>query len=121
MSIKAALYDLMNNVETDVYPVIAPAEQSDPYAVYNWSRELIRGQDGISTYEVTLTVEIFAKDPSDCLDLAAIIEGNMEAATGTYQSTTILVSNLVSESETEYMGDMDKYGITQTYQLFIDN
>ena len=121
MSIRAAIYDLMNNVETDVYPVKAPATVSDPYAIYDYSRELVRSQDGIKAYELEFEVRIYAEDPSDCIDLAATIEGNMEAASGTYQSKTIMVSNLQSESPVEWMGDLEKYMITQTYQIFVEN
>lgn len=121
MSIRAAIYDLMNNVEADVYPVVAPAELTDPYCTYNISRELVRAQDGIAVYDVSLTVDVYAKDFSDLIDLAATIEGNMEAASGTYQSTVLMVSNLETESEVTWLPDLEKYMLTQTYQIFIDN
>ena len=121
MSIRKALYDLLNDAEADVYPVIAPAETTDPYCTYNVSREFIRTQDGIAIYDVTLTVDCHAKDFSDLIDLAATMEAGLEGAEGTYQSETIMISSMTEESEVTYDSDLGKYMLTQTYNVFFDN
>lgn len=119
MSIRTAIYDLMNNVETDVYPLVAPQELKVPYAVYRLSRTLIRVQEGVTANEVILLVNIYANDFSDCVALAATIEGNMEHQEGTYDSQVLIGSMLMSESD-DYIPDIDKYMISQEYQLQFD-
>lgn len=121
MSIRSAIYDLMNDADSDVYPTVAAAGESDPYAVYNMSREMVRTQDGVAVYDMALTVTCYAKDYSDLIDFAATIESTLEGATGTYDDKTIMVSTMLTEGPVEHDGDLDKYYIVQTYSIFIDN
>jgi hypothetical protein len=119
MSIRTAIYDLMNNVETDVYPLAAPQELTVPYAVYSLRRERIRIQGGTTVHNVFMTVHIYANKHSDCVSLASTIEGNMEMRSGTYGTDVIIGSNFLSESD-DYIPQLDKYLITQEYQIFFD-
>lgn len=120
MSIRKAIYDLLNDYEADVYPLVAPQETSDPYIVYSMRKEPIRIQGGIDINDVILTLNIYAKSHSDAITLADTIYQGLEAATGGYGSgssrETLHICNWVS-SDGYYLDDLQKFVITQEYQL----
>jgi hypothetical protein len=119
MSYRTAIYDLMNNVESDVYPLVAPAELTVPYAVYTTRREPIRVQEGVSVWTTYLTIYIYASDFSDCDNLADVIKTNMEHRAGTYGTDVLIGSMMISESD-DYIPSLNKYLITQEYKLEFD-
>ena len=115
MSVRKAVYSLMSGLESDCYPVYAPQETTDTYAVYSTSRDLVLTQEGAKVYEVRVTVDIYANDLSDCIGLAETLEAGMHDASGTYASETLMVCNLESERDNPPIGD--KINITQEYIL----
>ena len=116
-TIRGAIYDLLNDSEADVYPMVAPQELTDPYAVYSIRTAPIRSQEGIEVTDVELTLDIFANVYSDCVALAATMFAGIENASGTYDTTeTLMVANWETE-DGQYIEDLNKYMITQTYQL----
>ena len=116
MSIRKAIYDLLNDTEADVYPLVAPQETTDPYVAYSMNRIPVRTQDGVGVQEVDLTLEIYASDLSSCIVLADALYTDLEGAAGTYATETLHVCNWLSESD-EYIAQLDKFNITQTYNL----
>ena len=116
MSIRSAIYDLLNDSEADVYPLIAPQETAVEYVVYSMNREPVRTQDGITVNDVDLTLHIFANDLDDCITLAGTMYAGLEGVSGTYDSQTLMICNWTGEDGAHYE-DQNKYMITQTYQL----
>jgi hypothetical protein len=116
MSIRSAIYDLLNDVEADVYPLFAPQETTDPYVAYSIRTEPIRTQSGIVVTDVDLTLNIYANTYDEAVTLALALYTGLENASGTYDSETLMVCNWVSESE-DYIPQLDKVNITQEYQL----
>lgn len=116
MSIRAAIYDLLNDSEADVYPFVSPQELADPYVVFNIRMAPERVQEGTAVKEVDLTLNIFANTLELCTALAATMYAGLEDASGTYDTETLHVSNWVSE-DGYYIDDLQKYVITQEYQL----
>ena len=117
MSIRKAIYDLLNDSEADVYPLIAPQGLTDPYVVFSIRMDPIRTQDGIGPWNVNLTLDIFANSLSACIGLADTMYAGVEAAAGSYDTETLLVANWISE-DGDYIEELDKYMITHEYQLF---
>ena len=111
---------MMNDAEADVYPVVAPQETSDPYAVYSIRREPVRAKGGVPVWTVFLTVEIYASTLLLCAALADNIETYMGYQSGTYGFDTVIGSMLLSEADGGYIHDLDKYNITQEYQIHLD-
>ena len=103
MSIRHAIYDLLNDLEADVYPLVAPQELTDPYVVYSMRRTPIRTQDGVTVQVVDLTLNIYANTLSECIELADTMYQGLEALTGGYgsgsSSETLHISNWTSEKE----------------------
>jgi len=116
VSTRTGIYDLMNNVETDVYPVIAPQGLTDPYAVYSVRFEYIRTQDGIAIKDGYLTVDIYADKYADCGSLADTVRDNLDNQNGTYNSEVMFVAYITSEVD-GYIPELDKFVITQEYVL----
>ena len=119
MSIRNGIYDLLSALEADVYPVIAPQETAVTYIVYTLRRETIRDQAGPNTYEVFLTLNIFANELDDAVAMAATMEAGLDDASGTYDGETLHVCNFVNEGG-DYVVDPEgrgKYMIQQEYQL----
>jgi hypothetical protein len=116
VAIRTAIYDLMNDVETDVYPVVAPQGLTDPYAVYSVRFEYLRTQDGTAVQDANMTVEIYANEYDDCGALADTIRGNVDNQDGTYNSKVLFVAYITSESD-GYIPELDKFVITQEYVL----
>jgi hypothetical protein len=116
MSIRKAVYDLLNDTEADVYPLIAPQETTDPYVVYSMNRTHNRTQTGITVTDVDLTLEIYSTDFSSCVVMADTLSAALENASGTYDTETLMVCNWQSESDDYIPGDM-VFNITQVYQL----
>ena len=116
MSIRKAIYDLLNDSESDVYPLIAPQETSDPFVVYKARRDHTRTQEGIATKYISLTLDIYANDFSDCVDLADTMSAALEDASGTYDTETLHVCTWISE-DGDYIPGEDKFNITQEYLL----
>lgn len=119
MSLRAAVYDLLNDVEADVYPVFAPQQTTDPYVVYTISTSPVRDQFGINMKELDLTLHIYASEFDDCVSLASSLYSGLEGASGSYGSETLRICNWESESD-GYVPDLDKVIITQTYNLKFD-
>ena len=121
MNIGKGINDFMNDLD-NVYPVRARPEVEDPYVVYRFSTEYVRAQGSIPIYEVTLTVDIFGKDFSDFYDKAVEVTAFLEALSGASAlgDLTVLVVNFESESEAEWLSDLEKYSLTQTYQILIE-
>ena len=116
MSIRAAVYSLLSGIESDVFPLNAEQETTDPYIVFSMRREPERTQDGIGPEYVDLTLEIYANALSDCISLADTMFAGIEGTTGTYATETLMASNWVGESD-YYIDELKKYGITQEYRL----
>lgn len=116
MSIRSAIYDLLNDYEADVYPLVAPQETTDPYVVFFIRREPIRTQDGVTVNEITLTLNIYAKELDDALSLASTLYTGLEGQSGTYDSETLDVCNWTFE-DGDYIESLDKFLITQEYNL----
>ena len=119
MSIRNAIYDLLNDTEADVYPFIAPQETTASYVVYNIRKDPIRTQDGIGPYNVDLSLAIYDKDMDDCITLADAMFAGLEATTGSYDTETLMICNWVSE-DGDYLDELKKYVITQEYQLYFE-
>ena len=117
MSIRNAIYDLLNDTEADVYPFIAPQETKVSYVVYNIRKDPIRTQDGIGPYSVDMSLAIYDKDMDDCITLADSLASDLEGAKGSYGGSTIAVCNWVS-GDGDYLEELNQYVITQEYQLF---
>lgn len=117
MSIRKAVYDLLNDSEADVYPLIAPQELTDPYVVFSIRLDPVRTQDGVGPWDVTMTLNIFANSLSACVALADTMYSGVEAAAGSYDTETLMIGNLINEEGT-YLDGLDKYMITQEYQLY---
>jgi len=116
MSIRSAIYDLLNDVEADVYPLYAPQETTDPYVAYTMRTEPVRTQEGVALTEVSLTLEIFANTFDEAITLAASLYTGLEGASGTYDSESLMICNWTMESE-DYIPNLDKINITQEYLL----
>jgi len=117
MSIRKAVYDLLNDSEADVYPLIAPQELTDPYVVFSMEISPIRTQDGIAVNDVELTLDIYANSISSCITLADTMYAGIEAAAGTYDTETLHIANWVADRPGIHLADLDKYMITQEYTL----
>jgi len=115
MSIRGAVYDFLKATETDVYAMAAPQELDDPYVAYSIRREAVRSQDGFSE-EVFVTLNIYANVHDDCVDLAETLASAYDGGSGTYDSETLHICNWISEGD-GYIPDLDKFVITQEYQL----
>ena len=116
MSIRAAIYSLLSGIEGDVFPLVATQELTDPYVVFSMRRSPIRTQAGVGVQEVDLTLDIYANTLSDCIALADTMYTGLEGTSGTYATETLMISNWFSEGD-YYMDDLNKFGITQEYQL----
>ena len=84
MSVRKAIYDLLNDTETDVYPLVAPQEITDPYAVYSTRIEYVRSQDGIAQKEAMVSVSIYANLLASCIVLADSLSAALENSSGSY-------------------------------------
>lgn len=116
MSIRSGIYDLLKALEADSYPIVAPQETTASYVTYSMRQEPVRTQDGISPTDVELTLNVFSNTLSDAVTLAGTMYAGLEAASGTYGARTLMVCNWIAESES-YIPELDKYMITQEYQL----
>jgi len=116
MSIRKAIYDLLNDTEADVYPVYAPQELTNPYIAYFVNMTSVRSQGGIEMYDVFLTLHIYANDFSDVVTLADSMRAALEGAAGSYDVETLEVCNFISESD-DFVPELDKKFILQDYQL----
>jgi len=116
MSRRKAIYDLMNDVEADVYPLAAPQEITDTYAVFSTRTELVRTQDGPAVYESIVSVNIYANTIAACVTLADALHAGIENASGTYDTETLMVGLFLNESD-DYLENLDKYVISQDYLL----
>ena len=116
MSIRAAIYDLLNDTEADVYPLFAPQETTAAYVVYGMRSEPVRTQSGVTVTEVYLTLSIYASEFDDAVTLADTLFAALEGESGTYATETLMICNWVGESD-NYIADLDKVNITQEYQL----
>ena len=118
MSIRKAIYDLLNDSSTSVYPLVAPQELTDPYVVFSIRSEGVRTQSGVGPWTINVTLNIFANSLSACITLADTMYTGLEGVSGTYDTTEVLmVANFLSEDE-GYIDDLNKYIITQEYQLY---
>lgn len=119
MSLRKAVYDLMNDVSANIYAIAAPQELSDPYSVFTTRMEVVRSQDGIFQYEMTVSVNVYSEVLSTCVTLADSIRAGVENASGTYDTETLSVGLILSESD-DYIENLDKYIISQEYLLKFD-
>jgi hypothetical protein len=118
MSIRNGIYDLLSAIEGDVYPFVAPQETAVTYIVYTIRREPVRTQDGITAYDVYLTLNIYADELDDLETMGATFESGLEGASGTYDSETLHVCNWVSTEDGGYLPDLDKHQLVQEYQMY---
>lgn len=116
MSIRSAIYDLLNDVDSDVYPVFAPQETTDPYVVYSMRMEPVLTQEFSGPTDVDLTIDIYGSSFDECVTLAAAIFAGLDNALGTYDDKELILSRWVSETD-NYIADLDKVNITQEYNL----
>ena len=117
MSIRKAIYSLLSGIEPDSFPLVASQELTDPYVVFSMRRTPVRTQDGVGPTDVDLTLEIYANTFSDCVALADTMYAGLEGTSGSYDTETLMVCNWLSESD-YYIDSLEKYGITQEYQLY---
>ncbi len=118
MSIRAAIYDLLDDVNSNVFALVAPQELDSVYAVFSIRTEPIRTQSGVAISEVYLTLNIYGNmdSRSDVLTRADAFYSGLEGKSGSYSDQTLMVCNWVSESE-DYIPDLQKWNITQEYEL----
>jgi len=116
MSIRKAIYDLLNDTEADVYAMVGPQELTDPYVVYNIRINPERTQDGVGPTEAILTLNVYANTDTEAITLADSMYAGMENASGTYDNETLMVCNWTSE-DGDYLEGLEKYLIIQEYQL----
>lgn len=116
MSLRGAIYDLLNDVEADVYPLVVPQETTDPYVAYSMRTEPVRDQSGMHLTEVSLTLNIFANTFAGCVTLANSLFSGLESKSGTYDGEDLFVCVWQSESD-DYIPDLEKFNITQEYLL----
>jgi hypothetical protein len=116
MSIRGAVYSLLNGVDSAVYPVYAPQETTGSYVVYSMRLSPIRCQEGIEMTEIDLTIEVYAESFDDAVTLANSFYSALENASGTYDGESLEVCNWESETE-DYISDLQKINITQEYNL----
>jgi len=117
MSIRKAIYDLLNDSEADVYPLIAPQELTDPYVVFTMAMSPIRAQDGIPVKEIELSLNIYANTLSDAIALADTMYAGLEGVSGTYATETLMICNWVRDGFGDYIEGLKKYMIPQEYEL----
>ena len=115
-TIKASIYTLLSAVTVKSYPVVGPQEETSAYAVYLTRFEPVRDQVSINIYDCSLTLNIYANDMSDCITLAGQFFTAIEDASGTYGANDLEVGYFISESD-DYIENLDKYVITQEWQL----
>lgn len=120
MSIRAAVYDLLNDVDSRVHALAAPQELTSPYAVWSVRYELIRVQGDISVYDVSLTLNMYANLRDASLTLADSFYSGLEGKSGSYSDQSLMICNMVSEAE-DYIPDLDKWNVTQEYELKFNN
>ena len=116
MSIRKAIYDLLNDTEADVYPLIAPQEVTDPFVTFSMRLSPERTQDGIGPTYADLTLNIYASTHTLCVALADAMYAGMEGKSGTYGTESLMICNWESESD-EYIEGLDKILIIQEYNL----
>jgi len=116
MSIRAAVYDLLNDVDSRIHALAAPQEETNPYAVWEIRTEPVRTQSGIVIKEVYVTLNMYANERDDCITLADSYYTGLEGKTGAYSDQTLMICNWTSESE-DYISELDKWMITQEYEL----
>jgi len=121
MSIRKAVYDLLNNTESKVYPLIAEQEVTDPYITFAMRTSPVRAQNEIAQTDVSLTLMIYGSTHTLCVTLADAMYAAMEGATGSLDSgnETLNICNWESETD-EYIEGLDKILITQEYNLKFD-
>ena len=119
MSVRAAIYDLLDEVTTSVYPLVAPQETTGSYAVFSVNLEVIRIQNGVEMKEADLILEIYSSGDNgfdSCVTLAESFYTALEGASGTYGGEALEVCNFIRESD-DYISDLDKFNIRQEYNL----
>lgn len=116
MSLRSATYSLLSGVTSKVYPVVAPQETTGSYAVYSLRITPVRCQDGISMYDVDVSLEVYAETWDACADLADSFQSAIEDASGTYDGDSLEVGLYNSETD-DYISDIDKFNISQEYTL----
>lgn len=117
MSYRTAIYDMLNDVSANVFPLVAPQETDTTYAVYSTRLERVLSQDGVFVKTVYLTVNIYANDFSNCDQFANYIRIGVDGKKATYGTDSIDGGLLLSESD-DYIPGLDKYIITQEYQIY---
>ena len=116
MSIRAAVYDLLDDVSSSVHALAAPQATTTAYAVWQIRDEPIRVQGAIQVHDVTLTLNIYANTRDLALTMAASFFSGLEGKTGSYSDQTLMICNWMAESE-DYIPDLDKWNISQEYEL----
>lgn len=116
MSLRKAIYDILNDIEADVYPFVAPQELTDPYVVYNIRVTPVRVQEGITMRMMDVSLYVYANTIAELIPLTETIYAALENKTGTFDGEALHVSNYVSE-DGDYIPDLDKYMINQEYNL----
>ena len=116
MSIRKAIYDLINDTTTNAFAIVSPQETTTPYATFFIRRNPVRTQDGIGPYEADLTLNIYGNTVASCVTLADSLFAGLEGAEGSYDTETLMICNWLSESD-DYIESLDKILITQEYNL----
>lgn len=111
-TLKVAMYDILNNAEADVYPLVAPQELTDPYAVYSSRIELVRAQGSVPIKDYYLTLNIYANVLTDAINLADAFSSVLDNLSGTFEGEELEVGLFLTESD-DFIPDLDKYVITQ--------
>lgn len=118
MSIRSAIYDLLNDTDTAVYPLVAPQETTGTYTVYKIRRSPEREQDGVFTEFVDLTLDIYGT-LENCITKSGQFYTALEGASGTYDGESLRVCNWMGE-DGDYIPELDKYNITMEFELKFD-
>ena len=116
MSVREAIYDLLNDTSSEVWPLKVPQEKTDPYVTFFMRRAPVRTQDGIDVEDVDLTLNIYASTHEACVTLADAMYAGLEGATGTYATESLMICNWESETD-DYLDGLEKVVITQEYNL----
>jgi len=65
-----------------------------------------------------LTLNVFSNELDDVVTMCATLYSGLEGGSGTYDGETLMVCNWVAEEDGGYIPDLDKFVITQEYQLY---
>jgi hypothetical protein len=118
MSLRSFIYsELLTNVDSNVYPLVAPEKTTDPYAVYFISRQSVLTQDGVAVKAVVLRIEIYGNDWDAVEALAKSYESYLDHIDPVEGIDENLMVAILEREDEDYLHDEQKFNITQEYTL----